>query len=319
MRHGEAVAFNPREERAELPSSTRATPAFSAPPREPPVTSTVVSMPMGSPPAADDCFFDGQAQSTRRCRRCDAYYVDGDDSQCVYHRGTFRAAFIGGPIIWSCCKSGDREVRGCRSASSGHRADSRTDEVLRLQAQLQQPSSVLGFAPVEQAPPADLIDFAADSEMKESDDGPVGQVHKLGPRPNESAPEVPGDGGEVLVRHAILPSDTLPGLALHYGCDVSEILQRNRLPSARDLYSRAFVMVPKRNNRELSQARQEEVERREKLARRRQFQRAVGADDAAAAAYLDFENEDFGAAVRSFQEDVAWERSHPMRRSQMVK
>ena len=174
------------------------------------------------------------SSSLHRCQQCQRHFASAREfasSRCSFHPGEYWGQYetltpgeSGKAGWWSCCLSTNREAHGCTEGK--HSAD------LSLEKRLAR----LGRRDVVRHS-ADATALAAGALCDKA------EVY----RPEEecaSGAEAPVDDTPEYITHRVLYSDTLVGVAMHYGCSERELLSLNNLPSAAAFHAKAFLRVP---------------------------------------------------------------------------
>jgi len=254
--------------------------------------------------------------TVRRCRQCARHLSDTEFFQsCEFHPGDYLGAWepldpckTGKSGWWTCCAATEKDAQGC--VKGRHAQDAALERKL---AKLGRRSAVdfpldaasLGAGPL--APRLDkaaLVVAAQPDEVPESNDAP-----------------------SEFITHRLLPTDTLVGLALHYGTSESLILSLNHLPCAAAFTAKAALRIPYRRGISLPAGHREAVAqaaralglRRLREAARTQLGERVSGEESRL--YLDGTEggTDWEAAFAELAADVRWERDEGSKRGNAIR
>ena len=202
---------------------------------------------------------------------------------------------------WSCCLSASSEAPGCTVGK--HQADEQLERHLRKLGRRDAASF-----------PVEAFGFASRAEPA------AGGVEAC-----PSAEEVPAPASGHLT-HRVLPTDTLVGIALHYGTTPAEVLKLNKLPSGAALHAKATVLVPYAAGQAPPAGHAAAVELAERALALRKFREAarklgekVSVEEARLYLADTTDGSDWEAAFAELQADVAWEREEGGKRAHALR
>lgn len=270
---------------------------------------------------------DEELHSLRHCSRCNRYYTIHEDMDgCYYHPGTYtdRRLTLGTQVGWSCCRLKDEpgkmfkceinpdamEVhgKGCRFSAT-HEEDIKFTKTLHSF-----PFHHKSFAKLR----AEYIaQRQRDAELY--GDGRPGKKSLRAGKAGAQDTETPGKPKGVhalrdnpdYIEHPVSPADTLFGVALKYGMEVSDLKRVNKL-RGNDVIGRKVLYIPRSASALAAKpANQEQSDAAKRRTIVRKFMDITNCDSLEEAKfYLDETEYDLSRAIAMFNEDSAWETSN---------
>jgi len=255
----------------------------------------------------------GQVQ-LKRCKRCEVYYHDGDESMCRWHPGKYKSVLRGtfssiSISKWSCCRKVSRTTRPCKTSHHHLECELTSSTLGQLPvpavsvkakkitsgSSLMMPQS----PPVEPISPCDRLlenwRIRVESSLPKSF-GTVSSSH--------GAREIVG--GQPMFKHFVDNHDTLFSLSVKYKVKPDEIQKVNKLCGP--IYSRYFLWIPDYGL--LADVPPENPEAFKKRMILRFRTQVRGSSRQEAEYYLEDKTWDVDKAVEQYHADMAWERAN---------
>jgi len=252
---------------------------------------------------------------TKRCLRCYQYYTeaslarDENKTPCRYHPGNYNRAYssplLSGAAItyWSCCKSSNRNEPGCRHTQ--HKEDPQMTKVQQNFSRNLEEQAKIGL----------LVDapFTLGAEQNKDKEPEKEKENEKIKKPEKISN---------VIRHYVTEADTLIGLSFRYGVTAQSIRKLNRMPTD-DVQAFSRLYIPKKgfdvsvidihsDDEDTVPPPMNDAERA--LFEKRMLQRLRGQTGMSleeAKYYMSLYGFSFMEALREYNEDMEFERTHP--------
>jgi len=275
----------------------------------------------------------------QRCKNCCMYFSEEENNEkaCFYHSGRFKTPETVRPIMmpmsnlqrWTCCRATSKEAIGCKNAC--HVRDEETNKIINRfttaaaikGAGRQSKQEFSKSAPAYD--PSLLVQLDDDDDNQKESQSQLHTSKEMrvfqqfhGISKEEETQKKESEGGNV-VRHTVMLTDTLSGLALKYGVKAQDIKRANNLIGD-SIFERKHLDIP--NPTRLPESSELEgtlpKSGREEIIICR-FVAAAKCAKQEARYYLTDNDWDLEKALNLFFEDEEWAKSHPFPKDRSVK
>eukprot|EP01129_Flabellula_baltica_P001772 TRINITY_DN1168_c0_g1_i5.p1 TRINITY_DN1168_c0_g1~~TRINITY_DN1168_c0_g1_i5.p1 ORF type:complete len:388 (-),score=80.80 TRINITY_DN1168_c0_g1_i5:2166-3329(-) len=255
--------------------------------------------------------------TNKKCKTCNRFYYRSDDPEnpCCYHTGLFKnvgtSSYFAGMKLgsWTCCGATEQDHKGCKTGV--HIEDRETTDMLNL----------FGTVTETERDASDLYpDLFANKEedvqLEETVEGEFESPLDIFSTPSNvektvvDKDQVDINGESDYISHYVSSTDTLPGLALHYGVSVKKLKSINKIRQNNELYSFYKITIPKKSDELLVVIDHEDQSDKIKRMMINKFMSRNKVPREVALYYLDIHEYNFDNAQKDYLEDLEWEQNN---------